>query len=511
MVVVTKQELCSLGSASYAAADKSILGPYMQYYWTWALRFIPMRCHPNVVTYTGFLWLLSAVVAVAYYDFGYTYGGGSHSTAEAAAVSQTSSTHAPAWVWLWSAIAIFMYQTFDALDGKQARRIKAGSSVGEIVDHSADAVTTIFVQYLLTSAIFRDETARGFTLSMMVFAGFFVSHWEHYVTHLFYLGYVNAPTEGLLMSAGLFGLTGFFGPQLWADPSFFPFQRIDIAAPAALQPYLPGGLQRLVIGKNADVIFYLNFVMAFVTVVPSIFTTAYTVVQKSRNMVASPIRRSPPVHAPVRVYEALARTALPFFYLCAVACDYVYEFGAFHKGNYFLPELSLGWVASLAATRVTVRRLTGAPYGFCTLSYFFTFAGFILPLLALKGLRVFGSGLSEADLTEATSTSVVALVASQPIASVLKAFTASPYDFVAAVFLSKELQWFNNDANQRMMWIAIGAVGCYEYVHYCWRLLWLMARHLGINLLVLTDKQLAYVDELEAQMAAEKEEAKKQK
>ena len=34
----------------------------------------------------------------------------------------------PNWVWLFSAAALFVYHTLDAMDGKHARRCKAGSS-----------------------------------------------------------------------------------------------------------------------------------------------------------------------------------------------------------------------------------------------------------------------------------------------------------------------------------------------------------------------------------------------
>ena len=44
----------------------------------------------------------------------------------------------------------FTYQTMDGCDGPQARRLKCGSALGELVDHGVDAiVTTLLILVLL--------------------------------------------------------------------------------------------------------------------------------------------------------------------------------------------------------------------------------------------------------------------------------------------------------------------------------------------------------------------------
>lgn len=47
----------------------------------------------------------------------------------------------PSFVFLIFALNMFIYQTFDAVDGKQARRIKASSPIGMLLDHGLDALT----------------------------------------------------------------------------------------------------------------------------------------------------------------------------------------------------------------------------------------------------------------------------------------------------------------------------------------------------------------------------------
>lgn len=48
----------------------------------------------------------------------------------------------PAILYIIAAIGIFLYQTLDALDGKQARRIKAFSPLGQLFDHGCDSFST---------------------------------------------------------------------------------------------------------------------------------------------------------------------------------------------------------------------------------------------------------------------------------------------------------------------------------------------------------------------------------
>jgi ethanolaminephosphotransferase len=43
----------------------------------------------------------------------------------------------------------------------------------------------------------------------------FFSTWETYHTHTLYLGYVNGPTEGLLVAIAVMLFSGYYGPHLW--------------------------------------------------------------------------------------------------------------------------------------------------------------------------------------------------------------------------------------------------------------------------------------------------------
>lgn len=44
---------------------------------------------------------------------------------------------------------------------------------------------------------------------------FFLSTWEEYHTGVLYLGYVNGPTEGLIIACLVMFISGFMGPLFW--------------------------------------------------------------------------------------------------------------------------------------------------------------------------------------------------------------------------------------------------------------------------------------------------------
>ena len=47
----------------------------------------------------------------------------------------------PGWASALCAVGLFVYQSLDAIDGKQARRTNSGSPLGELFDHGCDAIS----------------------------------------------------------------------------------------------------------------------------------------------------------------------------------------------------------------------------------------------------------------------------------------------------------------------------------------------------------------------------------
>eukprot|EP00750_Incisomonas_marina_P026970 INCI6057.1.p1 GENE.INCI6057.1~~INCI6057.1.p1 ORF type:complete len:432 (-),score=73.64 INCI6057.1:1275-2570(-) len=91
--------------------------------WNWFAEFLPRNVAPNVLTLTGFAAALVAWGVIMAY-------------------SPDLSGKCPTSLYPGLAILLWIYQTMDGCDGPQARRLKCGSALGELVDHGVDAVVT---------------------------------------------------------------------------------------------------------------------------------------------------------------------------------------------------------------------------------------------------------------------------------------------------------------------------------------------------------------------------------
>lgn len=61
---------------------------------------------------------------------------------------------APSWAYLQAALGLFVYQTLDATDGKQARRTGSSSPLGELFDHGCDSMAQGFFNCCFTRFCF---------------------------------------------------------------------------------------------------------------------------------------------------------------------------------------------------------------------------------------------------------------------------------------------------------------------------------------------------------------------
>jgi len=113
----------NLKAYQYVSPSASIMERlFLNDFWHWFVTCLPMWLAPNAVTVIGFTHELVGWSLLVYMDP--TFGGGDHAT----------------WVYILFAVCQFIYQTCDGADGKQARRIKAGSPLGELFDHGLDSL-----------------------------------------------------------------------------------------------------------------------------------------------------------------------------------------------------------------------------------------------------------------------------------------------------------------------------------------------------------------------------------
>lgn len=234
----------NLRSYSYSGHDGSLLSKYiLTPYWNNLVKLFPMWYAPNLITLSGLAFVFVNFLSMIYYEPSLACAskplhqavGGSwdplfDSPAKAVAGKVATTVQSiwhgstfniaktycpPSWVFFsWSA-GLFIYQSLDAIDGKQARRTGSSSPLGEVFDHGCDAINTT-LEVLLTAAAL--NLGMGWwTVASQVFtlANFYLTTWEEYHTGVLFLSSFSGPVEGIIIIVVIFFITGLYGPTFW--------------------------------------------------------------------------------------------------------------------------------------------------------------------------------------------------------------------------------------------------------------------------------------------------------
>ncbi|KAI9023573.1 hypothetical protein CLU79DRAFT_749167 [Phycomyces nitens] len=213
----TQEQLENLRLYKYAAEDKSFVTKYiLRPYWDWAITLFPTWIAPNLITLIGLFFMLTNVVFILIWvpDLG---------------------TEGPSWIYFSFAAGLWLYSTFDNVDGRQARRTGTSSPLGELFDHGCDALNCVYVVLLQSASLGLGHTGQVGVLLVVTVVGFYLSTVEEYYTGVLYLGYVNGPTEGIIVSCLAFVVSGFYGAGAWQ------LEVVDTAWFGWLGEFLPEG------------------------------------------------------------------------------------------------------------------------------------------------------------------------------------------------------------------------------------------------------------------------------
>jgi len=134
---ISQNGLENLKTYAYHGQDNSICGRvFLNNFWEWCLKLMPTWVAPNLTTLSGGIFCAIATALAMHY-------------------SPTYTEIFPRWVCFAFVICLFLYQTMDNIDGKQARRTGAGSPLGELFDHGVDAlVMGMFPGFMSMIAIY---------------------------------------------------------------------------------------------------------------------------------------------------------------------------------------------------------------------------------------------------------------------------------------------------------------------------------------------------------------------
>jgi len=219
MVYVRQRELPALKEYKYSAVDRSLTSKYIlkPFYTNVVIKCFPMSMAPNLITLTGFMFIVANLMTVLWYN-------------------PTLDQDCPSWVYYSWAIGLFLYQTFDAVDGSQARRTKQSGPLGELFDHGVDALNTGLGVLIFAAS---QNMGQGWRTVATLFASlftFYVQTWEEYHTKTLTLGIVNGPVEGVLILVGVYAITGYFGGgHIWQQSMLQTFGvPDDLGIPSAI-------------------------------------------------------------------------------------------------------------------------------------------------------------------------------------------------------------------------------------------------------------------------------------
>lgn len=285
----------------------------LQPYWNYMIRFVPLNIAPNLITLIGFFGLTLNYLLVAYYI-------------------PLMEGPAPRWVYLTSAFAIEWYSLLDNLDGRQARRTRTSSPLGELFDHGCDCLA-VAVGACTASSVFQFGPDYSVVVLITMSAAFWLATWEEYHTNTFFLGFINGPTEGLKIILAAYLWTFYAGPEFWWNDwrSVLPF-------PASWLAYLP-------YLQNREICVYLF------SIAPMLITFYYNI-----QSVRTYKRKEGLAFGPAAMH------LLPFFIFFGLMLGWYFNSHSLWAGHPHTLQIAAGFAFGEMASRLILAHLCKMPY-----------------------------------------------------------------------------------------------------------------------------------------------------
>ena len=113
--------------------------------------------------------------------------------------------------------------------------------------HGIDSLNCTLASLLETASMDMGSTKLGLVTAVVPCMAMYFSTWETYHTHTLYLGYLNGPTEGLLIAIAIMVASGYYSPEIWGRPITDLFPQLDgmlgtYSARDLWMPFLAAGL-----------------------------------------------------------------------------------------------------------------------------------------------------------------------------------------------------------------------------------------------------------------------------
>ncbi|ELU38475.1 CDP-alcohol phosphatidyltransferase domain-containing protein [Rhizoctonia solani AG-1 IA] len=157
-------------------------------WWDHAATYFPSWMAPNLITLSGLSFVIINVACIALYE-------------------PDLKTPGPTWL--------------------QARKTGTSSALGHVFDHGIDTLNCPLGGLVQVASLGLGHSINGAFFVLVGCVPMWLSTWEEYYTGTLYLGYINGPTEGILIAIGVHLISAFFGPGFWHNavdlPGFIPW------------------------------------------------------------------------------------------------------------------------------------------------------------------------------------------------------------------------------------------------------------------------------------------------
>eukprot|EP01029_Cantina_marsupialis_P028249 TRINITY_DN775914_c0_g1_i1.p1 TRINITY_DN775914_c0_g1~~TRINITY_DN775914_c0_g1_i1.p1 ORF type:complete len:370 (-),score=81.70 TRINITY_DN775914_c0_g1_i1:57-1166(-) len=201
MGVITDEGLLGLKNYKYVSGGYSHLDNFLNPFWQFVVnKLFPSWLAPNLVTLIGTCCLVISFTICNIYR-------------------TTFEGPAPWWVDLATALCLFLYNTLDACDGKQARKTGSSSPLGQLFDHGCDALATTLITANIAGALQFGATWKTIAYLISVQLPFFICQWEEYHVHIIrtQVGGIFGVTEAAYTLIGLHILSAFVDHTFWTN------------------------------------------------------------------------------------------------------------------------------------------------------------------------------------------------------------------------------------------------------------------------------------------------------
>ncbi|KAH3745482.1 CDP-alcohol phosphatidyltransferase [Pelomyxa schiedti] len=193
---ISNSGVAALKNYRYRVGGSTPMCDAMTPLWEWATGVTPWWVAPNLITAAAMLSVVASYLLCAFLCPG------------------VQCHRSLFWVHILSAIGVFLYQLFDNVDGKQARRTGTSSPLGELFDHGLDAIVMGLILVPLMCAV-PSRMWLSVPMFLISLICFYACHWEAYHTSLTYFSQLTPIVESQLALIATELISAIFGESVW--------------------------------------------------------------------------------------------------------------------------------------------------------------------------------------------------------------------------------------------------------------------------------------------------------